>query len=136
MTIYLDTCALNRLTDQLDQPCLRAEAQAIITIVELVQAQQVSWVASTLLAFEVSRNPSPYKRVFAESLLPPRRELISPSDSTLDRAAELTRDGLGAADALHLALAEQGSADWFITTDDGFSAGPPISCALRSASIL
>ena len=35
--VYLDTCALNRLTDDLGQPRLFAEAQAMTTIFTLIQ---------------------------------------------------------------------------------------------------
>jgi predicted nucleic acid-binding protein len=95
-----------------------AEARAMTSILNLIQAGQVLWVASTLLAFEISRNPNPYKREFASSLLPPKEQLISPTSQAFDRAAQLTQQGLAAEDALHLALAEQAKADSFITTDD------------------
>jgi predicted nucleic acid-binding protein len=36
----------------------------------------------------------------------------------LARGIELQQQGLGAEDALHLAIAEQAHAEWFITTDD------------------
>ena len=116
--LYLDTCTLNRLTDDLSQPRLFAEADAVRTIFTLIQAQQVRWVASTLLAEEISRNPNPYKRLFASSLLPAQEELIAPINSTITRATHLTQQGLTAANALCLALAEQTHADWFVSTDD------------------
>jgi predicted nucleic acid-binding protein len=116
--VYLDTCALNRLTDDLSQPRMQAEAHAMTTIFTLIQAGEVLWVASTLLAFEISRNPNPYKREFASSLLPPLDQLIAPTSQSFAHAAQLTQQGLAAEDALHLALAEQAKADWFITTDD------------------
>ena len=116
--LYLDTCTLNRLTDDLSQPRLFAEAGAVRTIFTLIQAQQVRWIASTLLAHEISRNPNPYKRVFASSLLPAQQELVAPLDSTITRATHLAQQGLTAADALHLALAEEAHADWFVSTDD------------------
>ena len=116
--IYLDTCALNRLTDDLSQPRMLAEARAMTTILTLIQARDALWIASVLLAFEISRNPNPYKREFASSLLPPVEQLIAPTSQTFARAAQLAQQGLTAEDALHLALAEQAKAAWFITTDD------------------
>jgi predicted nucleic acid-binding protein len=116
--VYLDTCSINRLTDHLGQPRLLAEAQAMTSIFTLIHAKQIRWIASTLLRLEISRNPDPDKRVFAQSLLPPRGQTISPAGSTLSRAAELQHEGLNSADALHVALAEQARAEWFITTDD------------------
>ena len=94
------------------------EAGAVRTIFALIQTQQVRWVASTLLAQEISRNPNAYKRIFASSLLPTQEELIAPADSTITRAAHLAQQGLTAVDALHVALAEQAHADWFVSTDD------------------
>jgi predicted nucleic acid-binding protein len=116
--IYLDTCALNRLTDDLSQPRLLAEERAITTIFALIDSREIVWIASTLLAFEIAKNPNPYKRVFAASFLPPKDQLISATAQTMARAAQFTQQGLAPADALHLALAEQAEAAWFITTDD------------------
>ena len=116
--VYLDTCALNRLTDDLGQPRLFAEAQAMTTIFTLIQNRQVRWLASTILALEISRNPDPYKRLFASSLLPPQHEWIAPSTATHVYVQTLTQQGISTMDALHLALAHQAGAEWFITTDD------------------
>jgi predicted nucleic acid-binding protein len=116
--VYLDTCAVNRLTDDLSQPRVLLEARAVASIFSLIQAREVLWVASDLLATEISRNPNLYKREFAASLLPPAEQLISPTPHTFERATQLTHQGLFAEDALHLALAERANAEWFITTDD------------------
>ena len=116
--VYLDNCALNRLTDDLGQLRVLAEAQAMTTIFTLIDSQQVRWVSSTVLVFEISRNPDNYKRTFATALLPPPEEQFSPTLATTVRASELRMQGLSWMDASHLALAEQGGAEWFITTDD------------------
>jgi predicted nucleic acid-binding protein len=116
--VCLDTCSINRLTDNQGQPRILAEAQAMTTIFTLINDGQIRWIASTMLVFEISRNPDPYKRVFASSLLPPQNEIISPVPQTITRAADLQLKGLTAEDALHIALAEQVQADWFISTDD------------------
>jgi hypothetical protein len=54
MTIYLDTCALNRLTDDLSSPRVRREAQAVAQILDLVDAGKLLFLSSTVLEYEIS----------------------------------------------------------------------------------
>ncbi len=54
MTIYLDTCALNRLTDDLSRPRVRREAQAVAQILDLVDAGKLLFLSSTVLEYEIS----------------------------------------------------------------------------------
>ncbi len=62
MRLYLDACCLSRLTDDQNQPCVRAEAEAVEHIMGMIRASQAAWVSSTVLNIEVSRNPDPERR--------------------------------------------------------------------------
>ena len=95
MRLYLDACCLNRLTDDQSQDRVRREAEAVEGILRLVRGGQATWVSSIALEIEISRNPD------------------------AERAAVLQKLGFGTFDALHLASAEQGRSDVFLTTDDG-----------------
>jgi predicted nucleic acid-binding protein len=84
----------------------------------MIRAGQATWVSSTVLSIEVSRNPDPERRRDAEALLLFASEVVVPNQEVADRAEEIEKHGFTAFDALHLASAEQAGADVFLTTDD------------------
>jgi hypothetical protein len=129
MTIYLDTCALNRLTDDLTQPRVRREAEALSRVFDLISAGKERWIASTVLEDELSQNADPIRRLDNLKLLTAASLIIAPSDATLLHANTLTRLGFAAYDALHLATAQQADAEWLLTTDDRF-----LSMAIRKTN--
>lgn len=120
MRIYLDACAVNRLTDDTDQPRVLAEADAMLDILRLVSEGKLEWTVSEVLSTELSQNPDEDKRQDALDLLEragPRAPLSSTAEQ---RAHTLAALGYGIFDALHLACAEGANADALLTTDDRF----------------
>lgn len=81
MRIYLDTCALNRLSDDWQHLRVHDEAQAVVEILTLIREKRVTWVASAMLVAEVSRNPDLLRR--EETLW-----LVKEADALVDVAAE------------------------------------------------
>ena len=120
MKIYLDTCVLNRLTDDLSQERLLREASAIAQVLDGVAAGQVEWIASSVLRFELSRNIHPQRRSDSLLLLSLATSEAAPTQVAIDRALQLRDDGYGSFDSLHLALAEQVGASVLLTVDDRF----------------
>ena len=118
MRVYLDLCCLNRLTDDQSQARVRREAEAVEGILRLVRQGQATWVSSITLEIEISRNPDVSRRRDVAALLVFADEVVVPRPRTAQRATFLEGLGFGAFDALHLASAEQGRADVFLTTDD------------------
>jgi predicted nucleic acid-binding protein len=118
LRLYLDACCLGRLTDDQSQPRVRAEAEAVEHIMAMIRAGHATWVSSTVLSIEVSRNPDPERRRDAEALLFFAKEVVVPNQEVADRAKKIEKQGFGAFDALHLASAEQAGAEVFLTTDD------------------
>ncbi|MGA2269964.1 MAG: PIN domain-containing protein [Bryobacteraceae bacterium] len=119
MRLYLDACCLNRLTDDQSQARVRNEADAVEGILRLVREGQATWVSSTALEIEISRNPDVDRRHDVAALLAFSNEVVVPLPRSAERAAFLQKLGFDTFDALHLASAEQGRADVFLTTDDG-----------------
>lgn len=119
LRLYLDACCLNRLTDDQSQPRIRNEADAVEAILRLVREGKVIWVSSTALEIEISRNPDIDRRHDVAALLVLANEVVVPRFGSAERAAFLQTLGFDPFDALHLACAEQGQADAFLTTDDG-----------------
>jgi predicted nucleic acid-binding protein len=109
---------LNRLTDDQSQARVRDEAEAVEGILRLVREGQATWISSTALEIEISRNPDAERRLDVATLLAFSSEIVVPQLRSAERAAFLQKPGFGAFDALHLASAEQGQADVFLTTDD------------------
>jgi predicted nucleic acid-binding protein len=116
--IYLDTCALNRPTDNLSQPRVRAEAQAVARLLDLVVSGKLILLGSHALQFEVSRNTNMLRRLAALELLS-FATASAPDNGQVHRLArELTGLGFSAMDAIHLALAQTAGAQVLLTTDD------------------
>ena len=118
MRLYLDACCLNRLTDDQSQARVRNEAEAVEGILRLVREGQATWVTSSSLEIEISRNPDAERRHDVAALLAFSNEVVVPRSRSAERATFLQKLGFGTFDALHLASAEQGQADVFLTTDD------------------
>ena len=84
-----------------------------------VREGKAIWVSSTALEIEISRNPDTDRRHDVAALLALANEVVVPRADSAERAAFLQKLGFDPFDALHLACAEQGQADVFLTTDDG-----------------
>jgi predicted nucleic acid-binding protein len=72
---------------------------------------------SPVTEFELSLYSAEEKSELAQLLYSVAREKIDLSDKTIERAKVLTDSGLPPLDSLHLALAESGGADMFLTTN-------------------
>ncbi len=118
--IYLDACALNRLTDDQSQSRIQAEAEAVEGVLLLVWNGQAEWKASIVLEAEIRRNPNAAARNDVLRLISLAGELLRPYRSSIERATTLEALGYGAFDALHLVCAEQAEVDVLLTTDDRF----------------
>jgi predicted nucleic acid-binding protein len=120
MTVYFDTCALNRLSDDQSQMRILSESQAVERMLRLTATDKIRWLASSALHLELSRNPDPVKRADSLALLPLASGLVPASPSTFQRARSLQAEGYGVFDALHLAICEENNVDSLITVDDRF----------------
>ena len=109
MGIYLDACCLSRLTDEQGQPRVRAEAEAIEDGAQRCRDLGEQYRPECRGA-ERARN--------AEALLSFAQEVVVPTRASANRARDIEEFGISAFDALHLARAEQGNAEIFLTTDD------------------
>ena len=117
--VYLDTCCLNRPSDDQTQPRVRLESEAVLTILAAVEAGSIEWLGGTAVLGEVRRNPDPDLRRRALQLLRLVTRWVSIEAGEAARGETLTQlVGLTAFDALHVALAERGRADVLLTTDD------------------
>ena len=116
--IYLDVCCLNRTLDDLEQSRIRLEAEAVTEIIQNCEDGKWILMNSDVIEFEVSQHPDASKQEQVKSILIVASIYIQSSEDIELRAEDLMKLNFKFQDALHLAFAEAGDADIFLTTDD------------------
>jgi hypothetical protein len=116
--IYLDVCCLNRPYDDQSQARIRLESEAVLLIIQATRRDACVWIGSDVLTFEIEQTPNRERRIRIHYLTQDAHEKIELMDQIAERAEAIQTLGFGGYDALHLASAEAGKADVFLTTDD------------------
>ena len=116
--LYLDVCCLNRPFDDWGQPRIRLEAEAVLEILERCQKRDWQLINSFALIKEIQRTTDSNRRQQVTAALNLTNRTIEQTPEVITRAQELIQVGFKNFDALHLACAEQGQVDAFLTTDD------------------
>ena len=117
--IYLDTCCLSRLFDEQTQLRVRQETIVISRILNWIRAGYWRWISSNALMEEVEQTPDPGQRSQIQDWLNDVHETVSIGPREISRGKQLEALGFTELDALHIACAESGGADIFLSTDDG-----------------
>lgn len=118
MRIYFDVCCLNRPFDDQSQQRIRLEAEAILLIFQHIRSGEWSFLSSEIVIDEIEQTPDPHRRKRLHLLTTHAVSSIEIDQAILSRARQLASAGLTAGDALHIACAESGQVDVFLTTDD------------------
>lgn len=118
MNIYLDVCCLNRPFDDQTQDRIHLEAEAVLLILIRLQAGEWQWLGSKVLATEIEQTPDAERRRRVRVLANHAHRSVLIGQGELARAHKLQALGFHLFDALHLACAESGGAEMFLTTDD------------------
>ncbi|TWI75569.1 putative nucleic acid-binding protein [Desulfobotulus alkaliphilus] len=119
MKIYFDVCCLNRPYDNQTQDRIRLESEAVIAILRHVESGEWSLVSSGVVNYEISRTFDNERKSRLFLLVQGASVFIPVVQETYIRAGELQHElGIKAYDALHIACAEQGGVDVFLSTDD------------------
>lgn len=120
MRVYLDTCSLTRPLDDRSQPRIDKEAEAVLTVLSLVESDQMELLTSEALRFEIDAIPDAERQESAYDLLKLATPMMKLTDEIESEAERLVQAGLKPLDALHLAFASWARADYFCTCDDRF----------------
>jgi predicted nucleic acid-binding protein len=118
--IYLNVSCLNRPFDDQDQTRIRLEAAAVGMILERMDEGQWMHVSSEMAQIEIAANPDAQRRERVHLLLPEADQIVMLPPALYKRGAELESLGFKAADALHVAAAEEAAADVLLSCDDRF----------------
>lgn len=116
--IYLDTSVYNRPFDDQSQARIRLEAEAFLSILEKSMAGAFNIISSSVLAYENSLSPFMERKERVSDYIAIASRTIKMSDAIRKRAIVFEQAGFDSLDAMHLACAEFGGAEYFITCDD------------------
>lgn len=118
MKIYLDLCAIQRPLDTSNQVRIVLESEAVLGIITFCDLGQVELLASEALFYEGEQSSLPVRKEHTLSILAKAKNVLIVTEKEKSRAAEIMQVGVKPLDALHIALAESGNADYFCTCDD------------------
>ena len=116
--IYLDNCVFNRPFDDQTSIRIKLETEAKLYIQNKIFENVIELVWSYILEYENEQNPFMER----EEAIKEWKKLavidIEENEIILNKAKELMKIGLKSKDALHIACAIEGKAEYFLSTDD------------------
>ncbi len=116
--IYLDTCSIQRLLDDKSQPRIYLEAEAILAVLQLVEAKELELLSSDVLGYEISKIPSINRQSEAKALLKLSSKNAPVKPSTKALSEQIITIGVKPFDALNAAVAIENNVRFFCTCDD------------------
>ncbi|MFZ2727816.1 MAG: PIN domain-containing protein [Methylococcaceae bacterium] len=116
--IYLDTCSLQRPLDDRSQPRIYLEAEAVLTLLRLVEAEKLKLLSSDVLQFEISNIADLNRKSEAQLMLKLAWRTASIQLNTRQLAEQIIATGIKPFDALHAAVAIENQVHYFCTCDD------------------
>ena len=123
MKIYLDSCALNRPYDALEQVTVSLEAQAKLSIQEWIRDKKYELVSSEMLLAEIYDTPSEVRKQGILAFIEENSSIHvgkTNNYTVKEMATEFTRANVGYKDACHAASAIIAGCEYLITTDYRF----------------
>ena len=118
LRIFLDVCCLNRPFDDRRQSRIALEAQAVLEILNHCQNGTHKLITSSSLQAEIAQTPNLERQTNVMILLAIAKIKVLHSPALEKRIHEIQQMGFTPYDAAHLASAEKGKADIFLSTDD------------------
>lgn len=118
MRVYLDNCAFNRPFDDQSYIRIRLESEAKLYVQEKIKDGELELVWSYILDFENRQNPYNERKLAINKWKKLAYLDVEETSTLLDQANKLRKIGVKAKDALHVASAIEGKAQYFLTTDD------------------
>ncbi len=117
MRVYLDNCCLHRPYDDLRDDMVRLEAESIISIIARCETGDWEFCGSDVLFDEIDNAANLVKKQKVLLLYNVAAYHIDLTAEIVARAKEIEGFGIKPYDSLHLASAEAGGVDVFLTTD-------------------
>jgi len=118
MKIYLDNCSFNRPFDDQSSMRIKLETEAKLFVQEKILIGKLQLIWSHILEYENMQNPFIERRNAIIEWKKIAAENICGAKNVVAKASEFTLHGVRSKDALHIACAIEGKAEYFLTTDD------------------
>lgn len=118
MRVYLDNCMFNRPFDDQSYIRIRLETEAKLYIQQQIRNGALELVWSYILDFENAQNPYHERKLAIELWRKLALVDVEETPSLLNHARLLLVEGIKSKDALHVACAIEGQANYFLSTDD------------------
>jgi len=118
MRVYLDNCVYNRPFDDQSAERIRLETHAIIEILDRIRTGRIELVWSYINELENAQSPFPENSRAIALWADNAHTFVVESTRLLRNANNLLEFGLRPLDALHVASAVEGKANYFLSTDD------------------
>lgn len=119
IAVYLDNCCFNRPYDDQTQVKVNLEAQAKMYVQKLIVEKKLDFVYSYMSIFENEENPFISRRNTIADFFGKAVRYVHEDwkDIADEKASEIMKTGIKEKDAIHIACAIFGKADYFLTTD-------------------
>jgi hypothetical protein len=118
MRLYIDLSCFNRPFDDQRQDRIRRETEAVFGILNRIVDGKDTLIWSWVISFENAKHPKPDRRDEIALWEKRAESVVALSVRIEERARQLEEQGIPALDAAHLASAEAGDSDIFVTCDD------------------
>jgi predicted nucleic acid-binding protein len=118
MKVYLDLCVYNRPFDDQTNERIFIEARAFYIVIKWLEEGKIISIHSDALEYENSLTSNPDRGKRVKSYFSLAKEFVKLSEFSIRRASEIINLGFRDMDALHIAMAEEGKAHYFVTCDD------------------
>ena len=118
MKIYLDLCAIQRPLDTPNQIRIILESEAVLGIIAICDNGQAELLSSEALLYEGEQSTLEIRKEHTFAVLSRAKTVIEVTEKEKIRATQLMFFRITPLDALHVALAESGDADYYCTCDD------------------
>ena len=116
--VYLDNCCYNRPFDDQTQLRVSLETQAKLYVQLLIANEKLDLVWSYISEYENNNNPFETRRFSIRRFSQKAKHYVVESREILSKSNEIIKSGIKPTDALHVASAIMGNADFFLTVDD------------------
>lgn len=117
-SVYFDVCCLNRPLDNALQDRIRLEAEAVLLIYRKCKIGEWQLISSEVVDLEIAQTKNQQRLLQLKMAVSIAQAQIKLDEAIKQRTTQLNQMGFKPFDAAHLASAESGQADVFLTTDD------------------
>lgn len=116
--VYLDMNIYNRPHDDQTQPRIKMETIAVFAILGQIRTHELSLIWSFMVDYENSLNPDEAIRIEIDQLGELASSYVLATETVRKQSQIYDPKGIKPRDALHVAAAVVGGADYFLTCDD------------------